>query len=192
MTCIVGLKQNGHVYIGGDSVGVAGYMKSARRDEKVFRNKNFIMGFTSSFRMGQLIRYSFDPPKQTKKSKKNSNDMKYMVTTFVDSLRDTLKKGGYAKKLHDVETTGHFLVGYRGEIYHIESDYQVGIEYDNWCATGAGEEVALGSLYSTHETGMSPVERISTAMASATHHTNVVMPPYVIVGDDGTEECINP
>ena len=64
MTCIVGLEHDGYVYIGGDSGAGGGYDYSSatRTDEKVFRNANFIAVFTTSFRMGQLIRYAFRAP----------------------------------------------------------------------------------------------------------------------------------
>ena len=64
MTCIVGLEHKGKVYIGGDSAGVAGYSLSVRADQKVFINGNFIFGFTSSFRMGQILRFGFNPPRR--------------------------------------------------------------------------------------------------------------------------------
>jgi len=63
MTCIVGLVENGKVYIGGDSAGVAGLDITTRKDEKVFQKENMIFGFTSSFRMGQILRYSFKNPR---------------------------------------------------------------------------------------------------------------------------------
>lgn len=63
MTCIVGLVDQGNVWIGGDSAGVGGYDLMLRADQKVFRNGDFLMGFTSSFRMGQLLRYKLSPPK---------------------------------------------------------------------------------------------------------------------------------
>ena len=66
MTVIVGLQHNGAVYIGGDSAGIAGYDLMIRHDEKVFVNQQFIMGYTTSFRMGQILRYSFKPPVQQK------------------------------------------------------------------------------------------------------------------------------
>ena len=50
------------MYIGGDRAGVAGLSLTVRADEKVFQNGEFLMGFTTSFRMGQLLRYSLKPP----------------------------------------------------------------------------------------------------------------------------------
>jgi ATP-dependent protease HslVU (ClpYQ) peptidase subunit len=69
MTCIVGVNHNGNIYIGGDSAGVAGLQLQIRSDEKVFLTGDFIMGFTTSFRMGQLLRYAFSPPEHSQKKR---------------------------------------------------------------------------------------------------------------------------
>ncbi len=121
MTCIIGLVHDGNVYIGGDSAGVSGLSVSIRADEKVFSNGPFIMGFTTSFRMGQLLRYKFDPPQQTS----NQSDMQYMVTSFIDAARACFSANGFGDK--DATEGGTFLVGYKGKLYNIGSDYQVGI-----------------------------------------------------------------
>src|SRR6476620_5754324 len=122
MTCIAGLVHNGNVYIGGDSAGVAGYALTVRADEKVFQNGDFLMGFTTSFRMGQLLRFKFKAPYH----KSEMDTYEYMVTEFVDAVRQCLKDGGYAQIKHGEETGGSFLVGYRGELFAIDGDYQVG------------------------------------------------------------------
>jgi hypothetical protein len=63
MTAIVGLVHKESVTIGGDSAGVSGLSLSVRADAKVFRKGRYLFGFTTSYRMGQLIRYSLQPPK---------------------------------------------------------------------------------------------------------------------------------
>ena len=70
MTCIVGYldKKTKKVTIGGDSAGVAGLDITIRKDEKVFKVDNFIIGCTSSFRMIQLLRFSFKPPEIKQKN----------------------------------------------------------------------------------------------------------------------------
>ena len=57
MTCIVGLIDGRRVWMGGDSAGVSGLDITVRADAKVFRNGDFLIGFTSSFRMGQLLAF---------------------------------------------------------------------------------------------------------------------------------------
>ena len=88
MTAVVGLVHNGRVHLGADSAGSSGWSLTLRADEKVFRNGPYAMGFTTSYRMGQLLRYAFAPPEPT-------GDLQgFMVTTFVDSVRACLKDGG--------------------------------------------------------------------------------------------------
>ena len=64
ITCIVGFSHLGKVYIGGDSAGLSGWGLTVRKDPKVFANGPCIMGFTSSFRMGDLLRYSLVVPER--------------------------------------------------------------------------------------------------------------------------------
>lgn len=146
MTCIVGYIEKDTVYIGGDSAGVGDYSITLRKDPKVFKQGPFIMGFTTSFRMGQLLMSSkFKITKQ----KTNQSDYDYMVTTFVDAVRGCFKDGGYLKKETDGEEVGGtFLVGYKGVLYEIGDDFQVAIPYDNYSAVGCGEDLAKGALFS--------------------------------------------
>lgn len=173
MTAIVGLVHKGKVYIGGDSAGSTPYTVTDRLDEKVFINGPFVIGFTTSYRMGQLLRYSLSvtPPA--------GDPFKYMVTTFVDAVRDCLKAGGYAKKESDTETGGSFLVGHKGRLFYIDADYQVGEHRDGYCACGSGAEAALGSLYSTPT--LKPVARLTRALEAAEHFYPGVRGPFLVV-----------
>src|SRR5690606_9234922 len=99
MTCIAGLRTNdGRVYIGGDSAGVAGLSLQVRADQKVFVNGGFLFGFTSSFRMGQVLRHSFTPPNRHP----DKDVMAFMVTEFVDAVRNAFKSAGVATKSNEV------------------------------------------------------------------------------------------
>ena len=178
MTCIVGVVENGTVYIGGDSAGIAGLSISIRADEKVFQNGPFIMGFTSSFRMGQLLRYKFDPPQQTV----SQNDMEYMVTDFVDGLRRCFSNNGFGDK--DATVGGTFLVGYKGVLYTIESDYQVGIPKVPYDAVGCGADLALGSLHSTAKMNLKPEDRVVLALEAASTFSAGVAPPFLLIKQD--------
>jgi ATP-dependent protease HslVU (ClpYQ) peptidase subunit len=176
MTCIVAIEEKGNVYIGGDSAGVSGLSVQIRADEKVFENGCFIMGFTSSFRMGQLLRYKFDPPKQTV----NQSDMKYMVSDFVDAVRACFEKNGFGKVSKGSDNEGGtFLVGYNGSLYCIEGDFQVAQLHNKYAAVGCGRDLALGSLYSTE--GKAPEFRIKKALEAASAFSAGVAPPFVIV-----------
>lgn len=152
---------------------MAGLSISIRKDEKVFQNGPFIMGGTTSFRMIQLLRYKFDPPKQTV----NTDDMKYMVTDFVDALRQCFHNNGFGDK--DATVGGTFLVGYKGTLYTIASDYQVGIVHCGYDAVGCGSDIALGALHATK--GKKPEARIKMALEAASTFSAGVAPPFILI-----------
>lgn len=181
MTCIVGIGDGKNVWIGGDSAGTNGWLdQTVRSDVKVFTNGPMVFGFTSSYRMGQLLRYSLTVPKHY--AEDETDDMAYLVTKFVDALRKCLKDGGWGltDNHHDngAEVGGTFLLGYRGQVYSIQSDFQVAWPTDNIAACGCGENYALGSLHST--TGK-PKQRIQQALDAASRFSAGVAGPYTIV-----------
>ncbi|MFE9886268.1 hypothetical protein [Streptomyces scopuliridis] len=172
MTVIVGLVHKGRVHLGGDSAGVSGYRLTVRRDPKVFATGPYVMGFTTSFRMGQLLHHAFKPPRP-----KGDLD-RFMVTRFIDALRSCLKDGGWAQKDSEQERAGCFLVGIHGRLYAIDSDYQVGESADNYAAVGSGDEIALGALHATANLSMKPRARLTAALTAADHHNAGVCAPY--------------
>ena len=174
MTCIVGLVHENTVLIGGDSAGVAGLSLTIRADEKVFTNGDFIMGFTSSFRMGQLLRYSLKPPVYHP----DVDLVNYIVTDFINAVRECLKGGGYAKKDKDEETAGTFLIGFKGKLFKIDSDYQVGIPVLSFDACGCGEDIALGAMYANYT--LPPIGRITQALEAAEQFSAGVRRPFIV------------
>jgi ATP-dependent protease HslVU (ClpYQ) peptidase subunit len=173
MTCIVGIVQDGKVYIGGDSAGVAGLDLVVRADRKVFKNGEFIMGFTSSFRMGQLLAYAFTPPVR----RIDQDVYAYMVTDFVSSVRDCLKAGGFAQKSNDAESGGTFLVGYAGRLFMVADDYQVAESADGFAACGCGAQVALGALFAG--SAADPKEKVLNALHAAERFSAGVRRPFI-------------
>lgn len=177
MTCIIGTIDNGEIYMGADSAGVGGYSIKRRKDSKIFINGEFIMGFTTSFRMGQLLRFKFTPPKQ----KENQDIYEFMVSDFVEGVRQCLKDGGYSKITNNEESGGTFIVGYRGRLFTIDSDFQVGELFGNYASCGCGSDIALGSLFSTEGKEMKTPERIMLALQAAEEFSAGVRGPFNII-----------
>jgi len=173
VTAIVGLVEDGSVFIGGDSAGVTGLDLAVRADTKVFRKSGYLFGFTTSFRMGQLIHYALDLPKP------DADLDRFMVTTFIDALRACLKAGGWARKDSEREEGGTFLVGVRGKLFAVYDDYQVGKAADGFAAVGCGSQIALGALYATAGTGMKPKKRVEVALHAAERFSAGVRGPFV-------------
>jgi ATP-dependent protease HslVU (ClpYQ) peptidase subunit len=178
MTCIAGIVYEGKVYIGGDSAGVAGYSITVRADEKVFKKGEFVMGFTSSFRMGQLLRYKLNIPFH----KPNIDTYEYMVTEFVEAVRQCLKDGGYSRTNNREEFGGTFLIGYKGELFTIDVDFQVGKSLNSYNAIGCGEDIAKGSMFtSCRLVDCGPDEIIREALRAAEEFNAGVRGPFTII-----------
>jgi hypothetical protein len=127
MTCIAGIARGGTVWIGGDSAGAnTSWQLQLRAEPKVFRSGPFLIGYTTSFRMGQLLAHALRPPERLA-----SRDlMTFMVTDFVDAVRACLKEGGFAKTEAGMESAGEFLVGTEGRLFSVQGDYNVGESTD--------------------------------------------------------------
>ena len=184
MTCIASLKSDGKVWIGGDSAGVnvESLSITARADRKVFLKTDVVgvpygFGFTSSFRMGQLIQYHLEIPAVPDKMDLHE----FLATSFIFALRNCLKDGGWAIVENNKEQAGTFLVATRGRVFMVDSDYQVGESLHDFSAVGCGEDIALGSLYSTNKTKLTPVARVELALRAAAEFSAGVRGPFSLV-----------
>ena len=174
MTCVVGLVQRGRVYVGVDSAAVSGWTRRKSDLPKVFRRGPFLIGYTTSFRMGQLLEHELQVPKQAV----GQSDMSYMVTQFIEASRKLFKERGFTKVEANKEKGGQFLVGYKGCLYSIESDFQVGKMSDGYDAVGSGSDYALGAMAAL--TKLSPTRRIRRALEIAAHFNMGVCGPFTI------------
>jgi len=185
MTCIVGLMHDGIVYMGADSMASNGYTRAIRKDKKVFKlksTKGALAGFTTSFRMGQLLMYADNLIDDTV-----FVDHEYLVTHFIPSIQKLFEEGGFSKNTSGELSAGDFLLAYNNKLYTIFSDYQVAEDIENYASCGSGEPFALGSLYSTEGSVLSPEERIHKALQAASAHCPTVSAPYYIMNTKNNE-----
>lgn len=176
MTCIVGVSDGRRVFIGGDSAGVDGLSIRTRLDRKVFRNGAFVFGFTTSFRMGQILAFCFSPPEPPA----GGDLLGFMCSDFIGRARTALRDGGFARTSDGVETGGTFLVGVMGRLFRIDNDFQVGEVAEGWDACGCGEDYALGHLWATR--GAEPRARVLGALEAAEGLSAGVRRPFVLLG----------
>jgi len=188
VTCIVGLEHQGAVYVGSDSAGVDSDILEVRvrADDKVFLqcSGEMIVGFAGSFRLGQLARYSLQLPELPAPGCSDDDAMRYMVTCFVDSLRQALEAGGAARVDHDsgeAELGGELLVGFRGRLFTVLGNYQVSRYADSYAACGAGAQVAMGALFASRFAGTEPEDRVRLALRAASEYNTSIRPPFHIV-----------
>jgi len=177
MTCIVGCldKISGKVVIGGDSAGVNGNDLTIQKNPKVFKNGDFIIGCTTSFRMIQLLRFSFKPPEI-----KCLDLYEYMCTDFINSVRDCFDKGGFLKTETDGnEIGGNFLVGYENRLFQVYGDFNVIETINEFTSCGCGSDFALGSLFTTENLKFTTKERILKALETAETFSTGVSGPFI-------------
>jgi ATP-dependent protease HslVU (ClpYQ) peptidase subunit len=178
MTCIVGVIEGDKVWMGGDSAAFCGTALTIRATPKVFKNGAFLIGCCGSPRVRDVLRYHFEPPKHPR----GMDIGRYMRVPFIDAMREALKKAGVLRKTHEVEEASDsaVLVAYRGRIFTIEEDFQVGEPLDGFAAVGCGSDVAVGALVVSEN--VAPRKRILAALgASERYNTGVRRPFYVQV-----------
>lgn len=183
MTCIVGFRNKGKVYIGGDSAASGNGNIDQRKDEKIFKNGKFVFGCTDSYRMMQLLRYTFKPPPINKKDL-----YKYLCTDFINEIRKVFSEGGWINNRDGVDGGGTFLIGYKDRLFAIYSDFQVAEHEDIYMSVGSGSEFALGSFYTMlnlypvdNYEDLTPKDFCTNALNAATHHNCYVSAPYIIL-----------
>lgn len=184
MTCIVAVKHNKKIYMGGDSLGSnTSFQKVVRLDEKVFIKGDMIFGFTSSFRMGQILRYVMLPPERPE----GLTDMAYLVAHWIPALIECFAEQGYrgpkdAEDHDETRSGGTFLLGYRSVLYQIEDDFQVGIPAEQYAAVGCGEDLAQGAIFASKKAGVKDPEKlIITALEAAEKYSGGVERPFVLL-----------
>ena len=161
--------------LGADSAGTAGYDRTIRKDRKVFTNGELIFGFTSSFRMGQLLEFNLSPPPINE----GQEAYNYAVKSLIPAIRDTLRSGGYTSTNNGREEGGIFLVGFRGRLFRIDSDFQVGESAINVESVGCGEAYALGAMHALKEA--EPMERLQAGLEAAATFSAGVAGPFHFV-----------
>lgn len=186
MTCIVALSVGNKVFLGGDSA--ASDEKSGlvlqTTDPKVFKVGQFGIGFVDSFRMGQILQYNWTPPiyKPTAGFK---NLDKFMRTKFVESVKEAYQEHGYGRfgaNTEDGDEGGIIIIAVQntGRIFTMDVDYHVSEIDVEYLAEGSGQQVALGSLFSTGAV-KTPRKRVRMALEAAAKFIMSVRGPFTII-----------
>jgi hypothetical protein len=174
MTCIVGISQDGKVFMGGDTCG-SSYTWQTVGNPKVFTVQDkFLIGCTTSFRMIDLLRFEL----QVEDQRNDQTDDGYVRTTFVRAIRECFKENGWLKSASDKNEGGNFLLGYRGKLYEVQDDFSVLNSPQVGMAVGSGEQSARGSLHTTR-LDADPVRRIYQALEAAESVVTSVKAPFM-------------
>jgi hypothetical protein len=176
MTCIVALAVKKSIYMGGDSAAVADYDIRIIDNPKVFYKNGILIGYTWSFRAGQIIQYAPDFPSL----KLSSSNYIYLIEHFIPFVRTEFQKAGFLKIENGREEGGQFLIGIRGEIYTIHTDFSVIRCDDMFDAIGGGAKYALGALQVLKDVEPAPKSIIKKALEISAYFSCGVSGPFVI------------
>lgn len=179
MTCIIGFLEKGKVWLAGDRVAAdtGQWQNQVINEPKVFQTGSFIMGYTSSFRFGDLLKYSFCPTEP----REDEDLSRYMRQTFIVELRKLLRDEGYSRVDSNQESGGTMLVGIAGRLFLVQDDFSI-IEYSSqYTAVGCGAPYALGALTAIDHFDLEPSERLGIAMFAASSLSAYVSKEYDVI-----------
>ncbi len=147
MTCIIGfVDSEDGVHMASDSCASNGRDYIRIKEPKVFKLENdtekMIIGYTSSFRFGQIIKFQVVlPDKKTK-----DTDLSYLVKRVVPVIRTQLKNNGYTTIVNSEEKGGYCLIGYNGHLYTMQDDFSIMESTAKFDSCGCGELKAKSIL----------------------------------------------
>lgn len=174
MTAVVGLIEDGRVWMGADSATTWDDTRlQVTSNPKVFRVGPFLVGSSGSGRTQRILRHGWNPPRRRKGGLEQ-----YVATVVVDSIRKALVEGGVAEKKDNVEdAAGDVLLGFRGHLFRMDADYNVDEARVPYDAVGCGSHIVLGAMYALKAP---PKQRILTALRAAQEFNWGVRGPFVV------------
>ena len=168
MSCVIGLMDDGNVYIGAD--GFATTEEGERRPivaDKIIRNKHYLIGYTGSVRTGQIVdSHNFDPPDK--------------IEDLAEAMREHLyAKGCVATAEGGISMqTCNFLIGYKDQLYEILMDFQLNEVLGNFTAVGSGAAYAMGAMYVLNKMKIDPLRKLELALEAAADFHTSCGPPF--------------
>jgi len=173
MTLIAAIKDTkGHIHMLGDSSAIYGegdVVRGIRKDHKVFIKGQYGIGYSGSFRTGEIIQHIWQPPKYTGRVPIE----RFMRTTLIESIRKAIEKGK--------GEISPMLFALDGHILNVQEDYHIGESIDPYEAIGSGEQFALGGLHALKATNLSTRTKLLKVAEAAEYHSNQVMGPFHII-----------
>ncbi len=183
-TVLAFLKVDGKIHMGADRLSSWGFSKSQStvRSKVVKIGHMMYAGTGTVILIDEIIR-TFKAPSPTVTSKKSSlfglikTEVKeemdageYIRGPYLKALREHLTARGYIasdKFALNADIGSLIIIGYKGRLFELTIDMDLigvyEIDATQGYAVGCGGLVALGSLYTTRGTDMSPYDRLKIA-----------------------------
>lgn len=161
----------------GDSCSGGGNYATTCKNKKVAKVGSFLIGYTTSWRMGQILHHAL----RTTNVPKRGDILDHLVNKFVPNLQRTLQKSWWLRNDSGVGSGGNFLVAYRDRLFEFQSDFSVLEDAHEFDSVGCGHGVAKGALFALQSSTMNPQKKLETALQAACEFSAFVRPPFVFV-----------
>lgn len=148
MTCVVGVKYNGSVFLGADGAGTDEHdIQLPWLPKKVWSERGFVFGGSGSYRAIQLVRHYLDYSDLEKKHQETEDTEAFMVKEMVPAIKQVFENHGFSKKSNEVSSQdSDFLIGVGSDLYTLQDDYATLEVVGPFYAIGSGNTYALGAL----------------------------------------------
>lgn len=179
MTCIVAARCTDYVMMGCDSLGSSGWDCEVRKDPKMGKVGDYLLGYSGSYRLGQVLLYDFDPP--AIESRDGHKLYSFIVSKFIPKLRDTLVGAGAIKETNKIQELdgASFIIGIGSHIFVVGLDFQVAWPSLPYAAIGCGAPYAIGAMYLGHKSRFSGQALLQSGLEAATKFSNGVRGPFL-------------
>ena len=168
MTCIVGISDGTHVYIGGDRGISDNETILSMSRPKIGVRGDWIYGYAGDLGIGQSIEVIDLPIVE-------DNDDPYML--IVNELIYTLHER-IDRLISNDGPQADFLIGCKGRLFELNTEAW-GVAEVQETSIGSGSQFSLGSLYST--IGKDPIDRIGLSLGAAITYSTSCQGPIDIL-----------
>jgi hypothetical protein len=183
MTCIIACKHEGKIHMIGDIMGSDGFVKDKfNLLSKVFKCGDFLIGYTSSFRMGQILQYNWSAPEQGS----GTDDDTYIFRDVVRSFKTCFDNNFYGQKDSTEFQAGEFLVGWKGRLFKMQNNLSL-LELNEFGSAGCGEYHAIASMKTQQMFGINaddPLGFLESALSIAEDSVSGVSAEYTYIKED--------
>ena len=138
MTCIVAFKTKLGTVVAGDLLGSNLYTKHLYSKSKVFSNSGYTMGYTYTFRFGQLMEYKLKPIYPSP----NDTDLTaFLVNNFIPAVLKVMETNKHLDNPGTEASSGTAIVEVKNRIFVLQSDLAI-LEHDKFASVGCGKDMA--------------------------------------------------
>lgn len=159
-----------------DSCSSDQWVQTRRTEPKVFQVGGYGVGFTTSFRMGDILRYATLPQWDGR-----ADLHEHLVTQVIPAIRSAMTDAGWMVTREGRQEGGAFLLAAGGRLFEVANDFQVGRPREGYAAVGGGYAVALGALHAMKQRDQqmcAPRACARAAMRAARDHAIHIRPPW--------------